>query len=539
VSARTSAAGAFLAALALLAPAARGDEPPSPAQLEAERYVPLVVTSITHQGDVPALDAPVIAAVSESLQRGIMRGYGRQLYARGPAFTQATEAPGPLTIVGNVLKAIDDTFEREFAASVAPILAKMPPQSQWSFAVEGLLAKGPFNVRSVADRLSGHPLTLVWEALRGRFKRTNPVAAAVIDPAAGMAVADAQDLPQGPTPLYDQGDALYVAMSDGQQKRFLPLYLKVQVTVNTKALSLKATVNVKPGELLIPGFARTPRSPIQVQTLRYAPSHYDPNFRSLMQVTLERTYGGPDARRPMLGVAFGRQATKDVRGLTICAADCTRYIYKVPTIVVEMQWRNIHDILKKAADAALAEANDQAGWDAWYDSLGAWHWMIEGFYKAWGNGVQMNITSARDALDSNIARTMRAWGDEEIPKYTTFYLLIEKLAIDLKDPRGPCVRPDLSNTPLVAKVVNPVTGRPYWVTISRQNSQKDLSWDMSYLPGGPGKIGGSINLFESLFADQISEAFTKDMRQAIANMDRQADNALRGALGPVMDLIGP
>jgi hypothetical protein len=244
---------------------------------------------------------------------------------------------------------------------------------------------------------------------------------------------------------------------------------------------------------------------VVTKEVAYRPSYFDDTFHSVMRVSFARTYGTSEAP-PRLTLDFGKMVDTDVRTLASCITDdCPDALYKVPTILLKLQ----PSALDKYLQPNMTATN---------------------FYDAFRDAV----------LDSWKApvRGILSFTEANVQEYTTEYVLLNRLVIDLADPRGPWIRPDVSQTPVVVRVVTPGTGDEHWVVLNPYTTDVTVETDLSYLPIGVGKIGGSINLFDKYLAPQIAAGLSGNIHDTLRNLDRAANTALRDALAPVTNLIG-
>jgi len=353
------------------------------------------------------------------------------------------------------------------------------------------------------DKFSGHPLRMLWQMGRVAAAGAAPATAVnLIDNVAGLSIVSKRDLPDGGQALYDQGKEVYEWMAEDAQERFLPLYERLSLEIIDGVVFVHFDVYVKPGNIYRNGFDNAGKF-IATRDVTYQPPFFHAR-PAMMRLRFSRTYGGNNAQKPLLAMDFGRLFQSDVRMMNNCMNVCEDEIWKVPTIAIDLQPTviNAHFAQRGGAD---------------------------GFFST----INQNV---RNFFNSAIVDFV-SWTESEVQEHTRFFILLNSLVIDLKHPEGPAIRPDLSSTPVVLRVISPWNGNRSYMTFNQFNTTVTLETDLSYLHLGVGRIGGSINLFEKYLGPPIAGGVTENLRRKLREMDRASDEYMSTVLGPVTDLI--
>ena len=475
---------------------ADGELPPVPAQ---SPFIPVILTEVG--GDAPGpTQARLLESLSVALQRASLEAFSERIYGSSDDFTTRPAPGGALSIFATVMSSFDTYLEREISG-----VAANAPSGTFSVTVESLMARRAPNLPPAVDRLSGHPLRSLWQLGRIAAADQGKLSLAqvnVVDAMADLAVVAKADLPDGGASLYAQGGDVYSWVAGSTENAFTPLYERVTLDVNKGVVSVAVDVYVKPSSFYSNDFDSV-GSPVATRYLTYLPPTFNERH-PVVRVHFSRTYGGTNAQRPLLAVDFARMVSSDIRAINNCVEDCAGEINNVPTIAIDLQPSVINAHLQPLGGASS-------------------------FWSSLDQGVENYFRSQ--------LLTLVDWSEEETQAHTRLFVLLNSIVIDLEDPAGPAVRPDLSQTPVVLRITAPFTGDLSYVTFNSYNTTVTAETDLSYLHLGEGRIGGSINLFEKYIGPNVSSHITDGMRTKMRNLDRSSDGYLANALAPVTNLI--
>ncbi len=473
---------------------ATGALPPPPPQ---SPYIPVIMTDVGGDTNGPT-QAALLEALSVALTRASLTSYAERVSGTSSDFAQRASVGGPLFVFGSVMSEFDTNFEHEVQA-----IAASAPQGTFTVSVEALMAKPSTQLPSAVDRLSGHPLRMLWQM--GRIAAADRLSSSqinLLDDVANLAVVQKSDLPDGGASLYEQGKEVYAWNAEDARDKFRPLYERMTLSIVNGAVSLSFDVYLKPASFSKSGFDNSGKF-IATRELNYLPPYFS-DRPPVMRLRLTRTYGGPNAQRPLLALDFGRMFSNDIRAINNCVNDCSQELFKVPTISLDLQPSVINARLQPRGGA-------------------------NGF---WAN------------MDQNVENYFRrqllnlvTWSEQETQDHTRFYISLNSLVIDLKDPAGPAIRPDLSQTPVTLRVTAPYTGDLSYMTFNQYNTTVGFETDLSYLHLGVGQVGGSINLFEKYLGPSISSGLSDSIRGSMRDLDRASDAYMTDVLSPVTNLI--
>ena len=295
----------------------------------------------------------VLRSVSTALQQATLRSIGREVY--GASVAERATRGGPLSIAGRAIDTFDQMFADECEKTITPLVKDKPPQTApWRATIEAMMVRPSPALNSLVN--TNPTLGMLWSLLQTTtVTPENRASYQLLNYGLNAAVIDRASVPRGVNEFYLDAQESYDWMVENSPKDFRPLFVSLSIEILNGAVTAGFSVMLKPAPFSkVGGFADgNVIKPIEVT---YEPLFNFGNldgrgisaqYQSVMQLSMRRTYNGPNASEPLLQIDFGKLGPDhDVRFLFKCLVDdCTEIVKKVPTIVLKLQSNKITEKL--------------------------------------------------------------------------------------------------------------------------------------------------------------------------------------------------
>lgn len=449
-------------------------------------FHPVIVTY--QQGTAnDAVKAGIIEVLSEAIQKGALKSLVSNISGKGEIFKN--KAPtGALAGLTKAFLEIDGNVNKGFQALKAT-KGQSLAGSNWSFEIH-MTWTDRRNFPPLTEQLGGRMFAMLWTLgetqMRDALQKGNLDALGkAISYANTIPLVNGNAVPGGIQGFFEDGVRAYVDLASTPGNEWMPLYMRLKVTLVENQLTIETSALVRPATIKL---KLDDVNLVSARALTYEPAL---GMRPATQIGFTKTYGSTRSEsRPLMQVTFGNILQNDIRGISFCKMNCEKILYHVPTLA-----------LKLTPSFAVPAGAKQAA-----SLVGA-----------------------------------------VLSPFLDFFILIKQIVIDFSDPEGPRILPERSQMLFVSRQQSPAGELLQVINSTDEITTIDttkiaVEAGKSILTGTiPDMSNGiptkSLNIYDKLIGHALEDKMTNQVRSGLDTLNTTADQKLNSSLASISALF--